>query len=492
MLPSSVVRFETVSSLAALASVSVCVVACTSLAGISDSSINDTEPSTVTGPSKTGDERADANIVVLADLAFGDVPCGTEAGPKQITIKSTGGAPTSYKISLPSGTPFRIDGALSGPLDAHNSTVTLNVYAKPSIAGVTATDIAISAGTGLQPQKATTNGIGASLQLAPELVAFGEVRMQNGGGPLDVVAKNTGTAALVLSGFSSTNDPTSAFSVALDANPLTIPPGGTGKLHATFKGDTMPSKLIHADLKPTISQALCGAAPVLGLEGTRVNSNVTLSSGDFGKVDCVPQTNGKDIIISNYGSTPLNYTASVSPGGPFTIVSGSSGTVPAAGTTPPGVMAVRVQPKPFGTTLNTLTDTLTINITNLPAPDGGMRTVPLKVDVYGAVVTFTPLPINTFMSDGTTADTKPFTATNTGNSTIFLDWSLVRTAGGSAWTTSPPAFLGPGDSFKTNIDFKPTTAGDYKATLTASRSIFFGGAVACTPLQPIQLEGMKP
>jgi hypothetical protein len=470
------------------------IVACSELAGINDAkTIDESVPEpdrTENPPVRPGDDqRTDESIVISpAEIDFGDVPCQTEAVAKLISIHNKSTAATSYKVVIPDGTAFRIDGALEGSVPA-GGVVTLRVFAKPGTAGANTTDLVISAGNAVQTIHPKARGTGATMELLPTLVSFGDVRMQSGGGPIDVEVVNRGTAPITFSAFETSAE----FAVALGVPQLRIDPEGKAIVKATLKPGVESAAPLQAILKPVLTQTLCGQPPVLTLTGKRVNSSVTLSSGDFGRQNCTANPS-REITVSNYSPSLLTYTASLAAVTAFTITSGASGSLAAGNTNTPTLAKITVQAKPFGTNLTPIAEDLTVNIVGIAAPEGGMRKVPLKVDVRGAIVTFTPQEIRNFTSDGVTTDTKTFNALNTGNEPIYLYWIFARTAGGAAWTYNPPSSISPAQTRSGVVGFKPTTQGLNEARLTPFRgtNIYGGGGVSCTPLNAIVLQGTKP
>lgn len=475
------------------------VVACSELAGISDSSSKAPSPSAAkddsgTSPPVTGDDRDDASITITpaaGDIDFGELPCGVESAAKVISIQNLGATETSYKLVIPDDTAFRIEGALEGKVAARGQ-VQLKVYAKPAVAGESSTDLILSAGDAVQSMRPKARGAGPTFELNPSMLNFGDVRMQSGAS-VDIEAINNGTAPALLTAFAGTVD----FTVSAASTPLTIAPGG-GKsfLKVTLTTANVESAPLTAMLTPTLGTGICGLPPKLTLLGRRVNSNVTLSNGDWAKQNCTAQNN-KDIVVSNYSATALTFTATLPATSAFTILSGGGpGNIAAGSPASPTTQVIKLQPKPFGSNVVVIQEDLSIMLGGLAPPEGGLRKVPLKVDVRGAVVTFNPTTITDFLSDGTTTSTKNITATNTGNERIYLVWNINRTQGGLAWTGAPPSSIGAGNNQTGSASFKPAPASTdtaHAATLTPTRSTdFFGqGAVSCTPLTSITLKGAK-
>jgi hypothetical protein len=315
--------------------------------------------------------------------------------------------------------------------------------------------------------------------------------MQSGGGPIDVEIANSGTAVLTFAAF----EPSPDFAVTLGAPSLKIDPGARAIVKTTLTAANVPSNALQAALKPVLTQTLCGLPPVLTLKGRRVNSNVTLSSGDFGKQNCTPQAAPRDIAVSNYSASPLTYTASLVNGSKFTLVSGATGNIAPGTASTPTIANIRVQPQPFGSNLAVIQEDLMVNISGIAAPEGGPRKVPLKVDVRGAIVTITPQQLTGFFSTGNFFDTKSFTVDNTGNELIYLTWIFNRITGGAAWTYNTPSSVAAGATQTGTVGFKPIEqSGLHEARLTPARGTDFTGAggVACNPLMPITLQGTKP
>ena len=507
MLASLVVGSHNQKALAArlvgVAAACATVVACSELAGINDSPTlppSNTPPTAgkdASASAKPTEDRSDANIKITpgaGDMDLGEAACGDSVS-QVITIQNLGDAATTYNVAIPENTAFTIEGSATGPVAARG-IVSLKVIASPLTAGESFTDMVVSAGNAVQSMHPKVRGAGATFELTPSVLDFGDVRMQSGAGPIDIEITNKGTVAALLSSFEQSPD----FAVAFDPAPLTVAAGGKALLHVTFNGAQAESLPLVKDLKPGITQKLCGAVPLLTLKGKRVNSSVTLSSGDFGRRDCLTQ-GALDISVSNYSATVLGFTASLPAASLFTIASGMGpGSILGGTTTTPTKQIIKVQPKAPYSAANlaaVLQDTLSIAITGVGAPDGGPRSVALRADVRGAILTIAPTQIIDFVSDSIVTDSRNYTVQNTGNERVYLYWDFARTVGGPAWSYNPPSSVDPGQTRTSSIGFKPdktNAVGAHEGKLTPYRTTdFFGkGARVCNPpLTQILVQGSK-
>jgi hypothetical protein len=235
---------------------------------------------------------------------------------------------------------------------------------------------------------------------------------------------------------------------------------------------------------------LCGAAPVLVVAGRRVTSDVTVSPADWGKQPCNTTPGAKGVIVSNYTTANLTWTASLGPTSGFTIVNSPNLVGPGNATTP-SAATITVAPKPLGANVGALNDQLVVNLGSAITGVSGPRNVPLKVDVRGPVIALMPASITNFASDGNTVDTKSFTVSNTGNEDMYFRWALAATS--QSWSYNAPNFVNAGGKQDGNVSFKAGGPGTYNATLTPSRftSFLFSGPAACNAMTPLQLTGKR-
>jgi hypothetical protein len=493
VLTSGVVRGPTAASIARALAMGLLVAGCARLADLGAGS----DTAAVSPNTEPGSEgRTDGNIEITpATLDFGAVPCGTEGESRLITIHNKGGLPVPYKAQVPAGSSFRIDGELEGTL-APKGRVTLDVFVNPRTAGENSADLFVTAGAALQPIRATAKGSGPTIEIAQSTIAFGDVRKENGGAPVDVAVKNSGTEALSISTFISSH---AAFEVVWPGKPVafTVPPNGTTNfkvvLVSAASDDSAP---LSATIKPSTTK-FCGAPPLLTVTGRRFTSEVTLSPVDFGRQACNTTPGARNIVVTNYANKPVNFSLTPATNTAFTFDPPVGGVVALAPTSgQPQSANIKVTPKLLGNTapLLDIKELLGVTLTSEAPNVSGRRDVPLHVETRGAILTITPVAL-AFTSNGTTTDTKTFNVANTGNESIFLTWTFARPSGNGAgaWAYSPPGNVNAGGANDGSVDFKAPAAegGPFTATLTPQQ-FFLGTAAICKALVPVTMTGTKP
>lgn len=446
------------------------VLACGQIAGLED------PPATAPTPSGTTPDAAPGSASVSVtplEMDFGDQPCGADSAAKLLAITNTGSAAVDYRVELPAGSPFVLEGPLTGNLAAGSSAPTISVRARPDAAGATTAEVLVTAGPFAQNVKLAATGRGAALDLQPPILNIGDVRMQSGGEAVVTIA-NKGNEPLVIPSFSSTSD----FSITLPSGGLTIAPDQSATATVTLKADTVESAPLSATLTPTVTGNVCGAVKPLDVQGRRVSLDVTISPGDFGQQPCLSQPAPKSVVISNYSGNVLNYAATLPGGSAFSIASGGSDTIPAGSTGTPATRTVVVNAPALGGSVAPLADALTITITGIAAPAGGARNVPLNIDVRGVILGVTPAQITNLKSNGTYYDVKSWTMSNTGNVEARLSWGLTRTKGDRAWFLYPPGRVSAGGNATGQVLFAPTGSCPCEAKAAYQTS---DGATICNP-----------
>lgn len=471
MLNSRVVRGLNASSIARALCMSALVGGCAQLAGLGEGTgVADNTPTTPAGV----EPRGDVNIVITPmTLDYGSLPCGTSSPEKLISITNGGALPASYEVQLPEGTAFRLSGDAKGTL-APKASKTVAVVADPRLAGDNSADLFVTAGEALQPVHLTTRGTGPTFELTQTTIAFGEVRKENGGTPVDVEVKNNGTDTLSVPTFSST-DPN--FEVVWPSKPtaFSVPAGGSGKFSVTLKVATAADgAALTSTIKPTVT-AVCGMPPSLTASGQRVTSDITVSPIDWGKQTCGTTPDTRVVTIKNYATMPATYTIDKGACPSFDANDKSGGNVAAAPSpSTPATATIEVTPKRLATIapLPNVTEQLGIVLVSQAPGASGRRNAALHVDTHGAIVTLTPTLA--FTQDGT----KTFTVDNTGNEDVVLTWSLQRSS--TAWSGNGPTFVNGGASANGTITLKNGNAGDNAAIKPTQ--VFLTTKPECKPM----------
>ncbi|CAN5826231.1 hypothetical protein BH11MYX4_BH11MYX4_56450 [soil metagenome] len=467
---------------------------CAQLAGLGEGT--ETAGNTPAGNVDGGgtEARTDANITISpATLDYGAVACGTDSPEKLISITNNGSLRVDYEVQLPEGTAFRLGPDAKGIL-APKQSKTIAVIANARLAGDNVADLFVSAGQALQQLHLTAKGSGPTFELTQSTIAFGDVRKENGGAPVDIEVKNSGTEALSVAQF-TTSDP--AFDVQWSAKPgaFTVAPGASGTFKVALLTATSPDgAALSGTIKPTTTK-ICGAPPILTVSGRRVTSEVTVNPADWGAQSCGTTPASKNVVITNYANAIVTYTIDQGASPSFVATDMSGGSVPAApNPQTPQTGTIRVVPKPLATAapLPNVNEKLGVVLGSTGPGISGRRDVALHVDTRGAIVTITPATL-ALTSDGSNTDSKPFTVTNTGNELVYLNWSFQRTnaKGATSWSYSTPNFLAAGGSGNGKVDFKGVDQGDATATLTPSQPILFR-APECKPLGSLAVTGTKP
>jgi hypothetical protein len=422
-------------------------------------------------PSADGGTNGEGDGVAIevtpSELDFRDITCGQTSPAQIVVLRNRSATSAKYKLQVPEGAAFEVQGALEGDLGA-DSVTAVNVVAKPKVAGSNDSSIVVTAGATLAQVTVRARGDGGKLEIAPNGVDLGGVRRQNGGAT-DVTFVNTGTKAITVTEIASS---TADFSATWPGKPapLTLEPNVPQKVTVSLAAGN-ESGVLTADLTTQAGGPICGSVPALPVRGQRVNLDVTISPADFGDVTCKSSpTQTRDVVISNYSTSVLTYTASLDKGtsSAFTIVSATAGTVNAGSSATPATASVTVGMKPVGATVGALAETVSIDIMGVPAPAGGKRPANATATVRGAVLAIAPSDLTGFAR----GQVKNFTLSNTGNADVnVITTTFVRDTGTTqkpAWYTSFPSSVTGAAQRTGTIQFMPGTTdhGTYAGTYT--------------------------
>ncbi len=439
------------------------------------------------GPAAADGTAASATLleVTPAELDLGDVTCGSSVtGPSPIVVRNKGTEPIRYSVQLPEGTTFELKGPLTGEL-APSAVATLNVVAKADEPRDTSTEVIVTANEALAQVKIKARGRGPALEFAPGIVDFGDVRYQQGGTPIPLTLRNTGTDPITVGSFEGQAN---GFDVTWPGKPapLVIPADGEAALSATLGSSAQPSATpLSAKLLPVVTGALCGARPTLEAKGRPINTEVTLTVADWGSQSCGAAAPGtRTVVITNYTPTALSYIATTT-GPAFSITSGASGPLPANGTATITLTAGTVSATP-----GLLEQNVDVNIAGLAPPSGGPRTTKGRIDVRGALLAITPTEIRNYRYVYRSTDWKAFDVVNQGNEQIDVDYRLERTVNfaGTAWTWYSSDRLMPAVTRQIRVGFRPDYSGSYEAKVTVVRK---AGGTLCKPPAVLTVAGQR-
>jgi hypothetical protein len=459
------------------------VVACGEIAGLRD-------PGAIGDPDAATDGAASADDVLIepTSLDLGAVACGTTSkAPSNIVIKNRGSTNPKYKVQVAEGSGFELQGALEGEL-GKDATVTIGVVAKPSVAGDVTAEVSVSAGAIVAPVALKAHGEGARIEIAPTTANVGQVRRENGGS-LDVALTNSGNEPATITKIDSSLPDFSASWEGSPA-PLAIEAGATKTIKvALAKG--ADSEVLKGMLTFGIDGAVCGAPPVLPIEGQRVNQDVTISPADFGNQLCTTTpTLQRDIVISNYTSSTLAYTANLKNGAAsvFQIVSGASDTIAPGTTETPTTKAVKLSMKaPVPATVGAINEVVDVEVGGIAPPSGGPRTTAATANVRGVVLKVSQTNMTGFQED----EVRYVTFTNTGNEPWSFGSAFIRepgTTNAGAWVLQSFGGVNPGASVTPYVWFNPYYYGTYAGSWTFQTP---NGVPFCNGTPKLRVQGTK-
>ena len=200
--------------------------------------------------------------------------------------------------------------------------------------------------------------------------------------------------------------------------------------------------------------------------------SITPATVDFGMVNCGTAGTPQSVSITNNGTAPFNWTASLTSGMTFYTLSPGSGTV-SPGTSGTVQVIPGVVPATSLVTPELYSGTLSITTT---APTDAPHSIPLHQTAHGAILKSTA---NTTQAFGGVAigqmATQQFSVSNSGN----LTTSLTLATGNPAFTVTSPLSVMPTQSVSPTITFSPTALQTYTGTLQVSVPL---GTVLCGPL----------
>ncbi len=426
----------------------------TSNAGTSPTSLS------VTG---AGQAAAAPGIAVSpTSLSFGNVTAGTTSAPQTFAISNTGTATLTGSVALAAGTSAEYTfSPASFSIVQGGAPVIVSVTYAPAAVGADTGSIVVSSNDTTNPTvSVAVSGTGTavpqpSITLVPSTLSFGNVTLGNSSS-LTTAVRNTGTAALTVSGIALCAGTSAEFTFTAPATPFSVAPGASASVTVTYTPADLGTDSGCIDFSsddpasPTVSLGVTGAGVAEPFPAIAVSP----LSLDFGTVT-VGSSASRTTTIRNTGTGPLSVTSislgsgtsaefSWSPATPFAVAAGQSVTLtvtyrPIDATTDDGSIVIASD--------DPANPSVSVSVTGTGTPpavgvdiDIVKLSVPHKV-LRGAVIEPTAILKNTSTFDGSG------TATLVGRTKhiqVYEQVIPVSLAAGQTGTfTFPPYTVGP-------------------------------------------------
>jgi hypothetical protein len=436
------------------------------------------------GPSGCGAGESDAD----AEAGGG----GTDAGglaTRTLTLTNAGIVPLSWEASLSSTPEFALVGNASGSI-APGASDSVTVSAQPIAISATAGAVLQAVLTLTMNDPAhlsvdvpvTITASGATIAISPGTADFGQVKVNNAATPIPITVQNVGNAPVTVS-VAQPADPQLSLTSGGSLSNVTLPAGGsvTG-LVAHFTPTSTNVTTDTAVVTTAVGSVLCGTNDaIIGFSGQGTLGSATVQPGslDFGTVSCGTQAVAKIVTLSNVGTAPYTWGASLGSTNYYTL------STPTNGALAPGAnVVITVTPAPIpgppqtaSVTSRFYSDQLTI-IENATA-DGGNETiiVPLYETAGGAILTESPATLPFGYVPVGTPSTAQFGVSNLGNAPATVSFTVSP----AAFAVAPQGQLVPGgSSYTANATFAPTGTG----AVSGAAKVTVSSTVLCAPLPP--------
>lgn len=476
-----------------------CVAAagCANLAGIGDGPVEESSKRSVDevrprgalgGDEKKNTEMVGEDLEVSPVLDFGPASCG-ERHDQMLTVKNAGKVDRTFTLVIPEGTPFSVGGQLSVSDAIHAGEVkSIPITARPVVGGIAKANIVVTMGSSFAEVPVGILGQGGVLDWSMTSTDLGNVPYQAGATTI-VKLTNNGTDRVSITGFVTSGTTFTATPGAMD-----LAPGKDADVTIALKSG---STGIQTDTVKPLASGLCAAPPVLNVSGRRIDTTVTVTGADWGKMSCQTspsQADTRAVVVKNYNvAATAKWTVTKLPT-LFTLEGPASGTVDLArSSSTPSSSSISFRPPTTLGNPGLVSEDVTVHV-DAPGAGAGDYVVKLRVDVRGAVVTIAPTDLTFTNTKGASkADYKSFSIQNTGNDAASLSWKYTRTAGEAAWLGQPQStYTNPGTKTVVTIGYQPM--GDPPNTATLEPRASSGGAKICNPeaLEIVNLTGTAP
>lgn len=399
--------------------------------------------------SLSGTGTAPAVSLSPSSLTFASQLVGTSATEKSVTLTNSGSAALSISgisvAGVNAGDFAESDNCPTAPTTlAPNGTCTISVVFTPAAAGSRTATVKVSDNASDSPQSLALTGVGVApsptVSLSPSSLGFGSEMVGATSTAQSVILKNSGTAALSITGiaiggtnaadFAQSNDCPASLGVGATCTiSVKFSPGATGGRNASVQLTDNAS-----DSPQTIALTGTGVAPAVGLSP---------SSLAFGSQLIGLQSSPQSATLTNTGTAPLTIT-SIGLGGDDAGDYGSSTDCPTAPSTLAvnATCAVSATFDPAATGSRTANVVITDNAPNSPqsiALTGTGSTSPISFDQN--LGTHTENASGSTMSMTTTA-----AASSQSRVIVFVGWAssgantlATVSGGGLKWTVDGQA-----------------------------------------------------
>ncbi|MBL8679243.1 MAG: choice-of-anchor D domain-containing protein [Myxococcales bacterium] len=463
---------------------------------IADASFDAAESDATTdvlGPDRTDDGEQGRLEIDRTLVSFGDWLCHTTpAMPQGITVRNPTRGVARYTVSLQGDHPefYRLIDTGSGVIAAGGSVTIRASQEEPSLPltantqGVRNALVVIDAGTlGTTSVALTSNRVGADLQVDGGDFDFGDVAP---GSSRSVVVqlRNVGTAA-------TTVDVRSTF-----GNPFVLDLPGAPGVVSLAAGATLLATLTYAPIgvgehdgtatfatgnNTCQSNAEVGTLTARG-RATRGSLRVS-GDVDFGRVNCGATASARTVELTNAGTAPLTWSASLGLG-----PTSSFRVSPMGGTLAPGASApVTVTPSPIPSYVPSLPAIFEDSLSFESSASGDPpRTIRLRQEAQGAILRWSgPMLQRLRALPGLVATSEAVSLENVGNLTTSVSTGL--SAGSLFGIENGPRTIAPGASKSYQVSYTPRTATD-----TATTSVTVTAPTLCTPVPPAPVVMGQP
>lgn len=208
------------------------------------------------GPGQVIEGTAVSLELAPGAIDFGEVRVGTASAPLAVTLDNSGGATLNVTGLTAASEPFERTGGTCGDapfsVDAGQSC-TLTYTFSPSATGATLQNLAVesNAPSSPDPFELAGTGIESAIDLSPDSVDFGEVRLGATSNPLEVTVSNAGDAVLNVTGLTAASDPFARTGGTCGDVPFSVDAGQSCTLVFTYRpllsGEASQALLLESD-----------------------------------------------------------------------------------------------------------------------------------------------------------------------------------------------------------------------------------------------------